>query len=240
MIQYRQNHKMELNMQITNIITDESLMELTQHGTVSFPCEFYYDVIQNYDFGRINWHWHKEFEFAIAESDDVQCLVGNQTISLNKGDGVFLNSGIIHSFETTKEGLLPNILFSPEFIAPIKSTIHEKFIEPFLLSEISHIVLTTSCSWQKEILDSLKQLFCLFNSSSAAMELEVHTLACSIWTLLFQHRDKLQTIEASGTSRLTQSRLRAMLRYIELNYPTKLTLSHIAQAANISISEALR
>lgn len=228
-------------MQLTKIITDESLMELTQHGTPSFPCEFYYDVIQKYDIGRINWHWHKEFEFAIAKSDDIQCLVGNQAIVLKKGDGIFLNSGIIHSFETTQVGLMPNILFSHEFIAPIKSAIHEKFIEPFLLSEISHLVLTDSTSWQKEILERLNQIFQQFTSSnSITMELEVHTLVCTIWNLLFQHKDKLQTIEASGTSRLTQSRLRTMLRYIELNYSRKLSLDYIAQAANISISEALR
>ena len=46
--------------------------------------------------------------------------------------------------------------------------------------------------------------------------------------------------EKLGISLRSQSRLRKMMRYIEANYSQKLYLEDIAQAANISKSEAIR
>lgn len=47
-------------------------------------------------------------------------------------------------------------------------------------------------------------------------------------------------MEKLGISLRSQSRLRKMMRYIEANYSQKLYLEDIAQAANISKSEAIR
>ena len=45
-------------MQITEIITDETLREIREHGTPEFPFEYYLDDIDEIGQGYVEWHWH--------------------------------------------------------------------------------------------------------------------------------------------------------------------------------------
>ncbi|BCJ93878.1 hypothetical protein acsn021_14470 [Anaerocolumna cellulosilytica] len=76
-------------MQNTKIITDESLMELIPHGTVSFPFKYYYEDILLFENHIIDWHWHKEVEFMTVLEGTVLCSIGNLKISLKKGSGTY-------------------------------------------------------------------------------------------------------------------------------------------------------
>jgi len=227
-------------MQNTQIITDDTLMELTPHGTDQFPFQYYYDDILKYDTGNISWHWHKEFEFCTVERGTVDCMIGNTKILLREGEGMFINSGIIHSFETSDHGIMPNILFLPEFLSAEGSRIYEKFIHPFLDTEVSHIVFSDNVIWQNEVISILYEIYQLFKNKSETMELEIHTLACRMWTTLFLHKEDIISVPKSGVSMLSQARLKQMIRFMEERYSDKLTLADIALSANISKSEALR
>ena len=55
-------------MQITEIITDETLREIREHGTPEFPFEYYLDDIDEIGQGYVEWHWHNEIEWAWVES----------------------------------------------------------------------------------------------------------------------------------------------------------------------------
>ena len=54
-------------MQITEIITDETLREIREHGTPEFPFEYYLDDIDEIGQGYVEWHWHNEIEWAWVE-----------------------------------------------------------------------------------------------------------------------------------------------------------------------------
>ena len=49
-------------MQITEIITDETLREIREHGTPEFPFEYYLDDIDEIGQGYVEWHWHNEID----------------------------------------------------------------------------------------------------------------------------------------------------------------------------------
>ena len=87
-------------MQITEIITDETLREIREHGTPEFPFEYYLDDIDEISQGYVEWHWHNEIEWAWVESGKVICRIGNEKIILEAGEGIFINSRVIHRFET--------------------------------------------------------------------------------------------------------------------------------------------
>lgn len=87
-------------MQITEIITDETLREIREHGTPEFPFEYYLDDIDEIGQGYVEWHWHNEIEWAWVESGKVICRIGNEKIILEAGEGIFINSRVIHRFET--------------------------------------------------------------------------------------------------------------------------------------------
>jgi len=227
-------------IQQTKIITDESMMEIIPHGTPNFPFQYYYDDIHKYENQYIDWHWHSEFEFISVKKGRVLCTIGNTKIALREGDGLFINSGIIHGFEAPEEGIIPNILFSPAFLAPEGSLIYNRFLESLADSDISHMVLQPEAAWQREILLMLSEIYRLCDHQDIAWELDVQSLTGKIMAILSRHKTGLITNKKTGITPISQARLKRMTQYIEQHYPEKITLQDIANSADISKSEALR
>ena len=55
---------MQITEIITEIITDETLREIREHGTPEFPFEYYLDDIDEIGQGYVEWHWHNEIEWS--------------------------------------------------------------------------------------------------------------------------------------------------------------------------------
>ena len=226
-------------MQITKIVTDETLKELRAHGTEKFPFQYNREEMQQFDEEKIEWHWHREFEFVKVMYGSVYCLIRTQQIQLEAGEGLFINARVVHSIENCKDGAIANILFSSDLIAAETSVIYDNCIRDFIESECSHIVLRDASAWQEKILEKLEEIFEICSHASFC-ELDMHIRVCNLWLLFCGHREELVKMEKLGISLRSQSRLRKMMRYIEANYSQKLYLEDIAQAANISKSEAIR
>lgn len=227
-------------MQITKIVTDETLRELREHGTEAFPFQYNHEELRQYDEEKIEWHWHKEFEFVQVVEGSLFFLVGGMRIELQEGDGLFINSRIIHSLENHRQGVISNILFSSSLIAAEKSIIYKKYIQEICESDKSHIVFKKETPWQKTFLVKLGYIFRICQGENELNELDMHICLCKLWNILYIHRKEMVNMEKSGISIRSQSRLRKMVRYIEQNYAEKLFLGDIASAANISKSEAMR
>ena len=48
-------------------------------------------------YGDIPWHWHEEFEFGYVLCGEIVYRTNEHEYTLHKGDGIFINSGILHS-----------------------------------------------------------------------------------------------------------------------------------------------
>ena len=227
-------------MKNTRIITDESRRELIAHGSPEFPFQYYYEKVHDFENASIDWHWHNEFEFVTVIKGSIYCSIGNVEFLLSEGDGIFINSGIFHSFRTPDQGIIPNILFSPEFIAPEESLVHKKFIGPMLTSGVSHVLFHTDISWQQDVLSRLEQIYQLCHHRPELWELDIHALACQIWSDLFRHKEEFITLKKTGVTQLSQARLKRMTDYIRQHFQSKMTLQDIAGSAGISKTEALR
>ena len=222
------------------IMTDNTLRETTAHGTTDFPFEYTIDDIQKFNKQCIEWHWHNEFEFVTVDTGPVDCLVGSVRTRMYPGEGIFINSGIIHRFEAPACGTMPNILFVPNFIAPKNTLIYDKYIQPVMASQYSHIPLKQNVEWQNRILEILDCIYTEAHSPGRVMELQIHYLTGMLWSELFLSIG--DTLESRDQERnvLLQARLQRMLQFIHDRYWEKVTLQDIARAANISKSEALR
>lgn len=227
-------------MQFTHLNINDSLMELNEHGSDDFPFVYYYEDIHKYDVGYIDWHWHREFEFVSVEEGSVLLRVGSQQTLLREGEGIFVNSGVLHRLDAVGRGIISNILFAPEFLAAEHSRIYGEFIATFLTSDISHLPLVESVPWQSGVLRQLSQIYRLCRTEESAWEIGVHALALTVWGEMFRHRNDFLFGGKAEVKRVAQARLRKMTQYIEENYASRLTLAEIAQAAGISQSEALR
>ncbi|CQR55034.1 AraC family transcriptional regulator [Paenibacillus riograndensis] len=222
------------------VITNDQLREMTTHGSKNFPIQYYLDDINHYPDRRINCHWHDEIEFAVIQEGEANYQIGDQTVVLHKGEGIFINSGIIHGYEAENHTLVPNIVFSPELIAGGNQTVYQKYIQPIQNSQISYLYLSSRVSWQEDILMSLNHIFSTCNSEDETRELDIQIAITSIWRQVFLHQDSCSSSPHTATYITTQTRLRLMIEYIANHFMEKIRLEDIAFAAKVSKSEALR
>lgn len=225
-------------MDAHRINTDETLRETARHGNSNYPFAYYPENIWQFDFHRIDWHWHHELEFVFVAEGAARCLVGTNKIELQQGCGIFINSGILHRFEAECSTFIPNIVFSPTLLAPEKSLIYEKYVSPLINASVPYQIFDPQIMWQNQVLQVLSQIFAL-QETEENNELRTIPLLLQIWDLLYRHLDA-----ASGSFDLQrlnhkQARLQTMMQYIHDHYMEEITLEMIADSASISKSGAL-
>ncbi|RHU44056.1 cupin domain-containing protein [Clostridium sp. TF11-13AC] len=80
----------------------------------------------------IEWHWHTELEFIYIESGTVTLWIGEDQFHLTEGNGIFINTKVLHRLYSPSKALIPNFVFMPSFIAPCDSLIYQKYILPII------------------------------------------------------------------------------------------------------------
>ena len=91
---------MSFQNQFTKTTTDANLMETVHHGNAEYPFRYYYENIALFDFKCIDWHWHSELEFIYIESGNVVFDIGTVHFELNEGNGIMINSKILHRLQS--------------------------------------------------------------------------------------------------------------------------------------------
>lgn len=218
-------------------VTDDTLRETASHGSSSYPFAYYPENVWQFDFHRIDWHWHHELEFLFAAEGTVLCLVGADKFELQQGCGLFINSGILHRFEAQSSVFLPNIVFSPTLLAPEKSLMYEKYIAPVINAPAPYQIFHPHVPWQRQVLEHLSRIFALQEEEDS--ELCTVQLLLQIWELLCGHIERRFGAADFRGFDLKQARLQTMMQFIHDHYMEELTLEQIAGSASVSKSGAL-
>lgn len=220
------------------ITTDETLRETVRHGNSSYPFAYYPEDIWQFDFHRVDWHWHHELEFLFVAKGTAICLVGTNKIKLHQGCGLFINSSILHRFEAQGSTFVPNIVFSPTLLAPESSLIYEKYISPVINSSIEYQIFNPHTTWQNHVLQLLSQVLAL-QETDENNELCTIQLLFKIWDIMTKHIDLASSPSDLYRFNHKQARLQTMMQYIHDHYTEEITLETIAASASISKSGAL-
>lgn len=220
------------------IVTDENLMESAKHGTDSYPFKCYFEKLSQFDFHCIDWHWHTEWEFVYVESGSMTVCVGESMFTLSEGNGIFINSKILHKFYSSDETVIPNFLCMPSFLAPENSLIYQKYIQPIVSSSLSYLILNGEKLWQGEALEIMKQIFSA-QAREGDGELFTSVLMQKLWLIIYENIDKTCMEEQTDDSGSAQARLQLMMQFLHQNYAEDISLKEIACYANISKSTVL-
>ena len=222
-----------------HIITDDTFRETAAHGSESFPFCYYLEDIWDFDFHCIDWHWHHELEFIYVKSGTAVCYVGDEKFLLPQGSALFVNSGILHRYESAASTLMPNIVFSPSLLAADTTLLYEQYIAPILSSSLCFQAFSPDVPWQGKILGLLNKLFSIQDSEEKR---ELHTVQAlwEIWEILFDSLSSSLQKNPVHAGKNNQVRLRIMMEYIHEHYSEPVTLDEIASCALISKSSALQ
>ena len=243
------------------IILDHQLQETLVFPDPSFPIQYYVDDLHQWAGRQVPLHWHFGYEFFSAVSQDIEVQVGNEQLMLLKDESILITGGQLHSYRLTSPQepcLCPNIVFSDNVLAPLTSTVFQKYLRHILNdSALPCIIISGQKDWQREISECLFRIYGIFTAEgnlcdtapdqapvksmhSDCPEIDVHLSLFEIFKILYCHRSELHHIKISRPDQKTQIRLQKMLHYIQTCYPEKLTLEKIAASAGISRSEAGR
>ncbi|MEY8338497.1 AraC family transcriptional regulator [Lachnospiraceae bacterium 62-35] len=222
------------------IITTDDLREAKQHGAPDFPMKFYIDDTREFYNNRLDWHWHNEFEILTISEGTAIVHIDSHSFTLNSGEGLFINSSILHQFASESYAIMPNILFSPAFIAPVQSTIYQKYVAPIEDSTLSYLIFRPNIMWHKQILELLHSLFYQL-SQETFNELYIRTLLSEIWLIMLEYIEpSLIKRENSARIDFSYKSVPVMIQYIQIHYADEITLKDVAAAAKVSKNTAIR
>lgn len=226
------------------ILLDHQLREQIPHKTTEFPVTYYHDELAELPNWSGPFHWHPDFEIATAASGVLDYQVGQQHITLEPGDSIFVNGNVLHGIRQLSGDSpdpVPIILFSGTAIAPEHSTIYQKYIQPIARCDaLPYIVFRHDTGSCREIHHLIQDIYSLFRRQSPCYEMAVQRNISRILAYIFCNLDRFPKSEATRIQIKGQIRLQKMLTYIHEHYREDVTLEDIAAAANVSRSEAGR
>ena len=228
-------------MQLTQIVTDDAMMERNRPEIQGGRIDYYYEDIYRYRDHEIGWHWHREFEIMLVEQGRAQVRIGEVETVLEEGQAVFVNTGVMHSFKANASCIAPNLVFPAEFIAQESGEVYRKYIMPFFEKTYSCMLIRGEKEYEKKMLSCLKELSGICRRAEETWEVLAQARLLCLWSMLYLNRgDMICGAQKRMPSMLTETRLRKMTAFIHLHFMEKISLAEIAAAGNVGKNEAIR
>ena len=219
---------------------DDTGRELLTYGTEDFPIAFFDDDLAKIS---IPYHWHDELEIVVITEGSVRVRIAGSEFALDKGDGYFSNSGILHTETlTTRAGHQHALVFSPKIISQHEDLIWKTYISPVLgNAQIPFLRLTPSVSWQNEILRLAESAWNQGAYETIDYPLGVRSSLSQAFSIIVNNMDD-PGFEShySDAFQRDEYRIKKVLVFIDANYDKAINIEDIAGSANISISTCLR
>ena len=218
-------------MRLMDIQTGPDQRELTEHGSLQFPLEIHYDSLYEFCNRRVACHWHEELEIPVVLQGAVRYRLRDQTVDLEQGEGLVINSRVPHSTVPLGEGepVLLTTIFHPSLLYGTPATsVYQNLLGPYMRNAgLAGIRLS------RQEADFLGRINALYQEAPFGFELEIQGLLCRLFFgLLSGRREQLQTSGVSQEASL--SRLKALLDILHRNYGERLSLGDLAASVSLS------
>ena len=227
-------------MIFSGTVVDGSQRELATHGSTAFPLAIYADSLRN---DEVPWHWHEEWELILALDGEVLVCTGGARYLLKAGEGVFVNSQILHGcwdWENS-HSRLHSVVFHPRLVGgSLDSVFHQRYVQPLVHNRaLESLHLTPEIPWQRDFLDNVEQVWQCCSRGNRGYEFRARQLLSENLLLLLDHVPESPT-QPSVRQQRDAERIKAMLQYIHDHCTDPISTLDIAGSASVSESECLR
>ena len=230
---------MDTNSKYTMIRTDENLRETVCHGSTQYPFAYYDEDVWEFDLHCIDWHWHAELEFVYVRSGTMKVMIGSERFEVGPHTGLFINTKVLHRFDSESSVVIPNILFLPTLLASEDSLLYQNYIRPLLYGSAPYQVFSEDIPWQAHINQLLLEIFEM-QQDDAKHEWKTVKLLMELWETLYQHTRVCEEVQGNQPSVTKQAQLQIMMQYIQEHYRRPVTLDELAASVSISKSSAMK
>lgn len=225
---------------IKEIKMGKSLYEYDLHRTDGVDYALYFSDISSYVGKKVPLHWHREFEITLVTKGRVKIFLDSIETVLEEGEGVFINSEIFHGynkFENENSQFL-TVVFDSSFIigSENENLLFSKYIDPLISnSNLGFIKFSPNIDWHCLCLENINNLF-NFNFSEPYYEFSIREFLTKVICLIHQNNSDYKTPDLHGMN-FTVSK---MTDFIKENYTEPISVTDIANSANISRRDCFR
>ena len=220
------------------VVADAEGREQAQHGSALFPIACYAEDLAFYS---VAWHWHEEFEFILAALGPIHVDVNKTRLTLQTGQGVFVNSGALHAVEPAESrALLHSGVFHPRLVGGVDTVFWQKLVRPLLQPGApAFFLLDQAVPWQKQVLLCLQEAWKGVADEPFGYENRVrYHLTAALRLLITQCVGG--KVKVSEQEQIASERMKQMLRYVEDHFAEEVTVAKIADSVALSESACLR
>lgn len=182
-------------------------------------------------------HWHDDLQFIYALEGQVDIVTPDRSATITSGEGIFINSGVIHLVQRAGTCRYKSFIFPKRLITFYPGSPAATMVDRLAGNPAVPVYTIDRRPCNQGLLHHLKSLSELGQGATPESAYRILIELCTLWleldTAVGPHRP-------DSPDRLTDRRLRTFLNYIEEHYAEPLALDELAQSAHVSKSECLR
>lgn len=227
-----------MSLQECALNINHSQKELHPHGTLEFPCAGYASTYTNAPGSIVPWHWHEELEIVYIKKGTLKLQIPSTTYIMNAGDCAVINTNILHYAVAIDYCELHSLVFSTFIITgSISSAFYQKYMQPLL--SCSSFTCIAFEAQHSDIAQYFCKAFESLRTDAFGYEFTVREELSRICLYLYNHFSN-ELFTAKQTQNLDSIRIEKMIDFMQNHYKEDITLSHIAESADVGERECLR
>ncbi len=228
----------------STIRVNDFMKEKKAHGNLEYPLAVYHVDLHSLYMGFVRWHWHEEIEIDVVTEGRMECMIGNDSFILEKGDYLFINQNVMHSIHPigNESGCFHAIVFHPAILFNYTKTyLNTKYLLPIVSNtNLKYFIMNTSYAHYSEVNAQLSELVEVNTTHDFGFELISRSCLSRFWLLLLKEFNAADQTATKETLSLSESRAKEAIIYIQEHYNEAITLEEIAAAIHVSKSECCR
>lgn len=185
---------------------------------------------------QIPIHWHSALQFVFVLKGRLTIRISDKNIVLNTGEGVFINSNIVHEIQGL-ENISEFYCWNIE-IPDIASYLEYKYIS--YVSQhaemIPYIHLSHKNVVQRELLADIESVGNIYQKQAMHFKLDIMVYFYKILKWLVKYLEQ----QPAELTYHFDDRVKQMMSYIHKHFQDKITLCHLSQSVYLSEAEAIR
>ncbi len=217
-----------------NNVLDKNNKQLNLKGTIELPVAIYKSDLKK---EAVAYHWHEEIELIVVLEGEMELIVELEKYVLKQGEGIFINSGRLHSCVNfnSADCIIKSFVFHSRFIyGDLSSILFENYFRDFLSNTSVRV-----CALPQEAFRLVLSAYDIFEKKSFGYEFFTReNLTKTLLAVMESTEHNQKPLEIKAIKQL--DRCKAMMSFIQQNFQNEITLLDVAQSAGIKESEALR
>ena len=216
---------------------DKDGREILDEGRELFNFLYCYGDINGYFERTINTHFHKELEVFLLLSGSVLIEAGGERHTLKAGEGCFINSDILHSYQSLDDNgcTYYSFVFDASIIAGMATSIFDtNYVTPLLTTGPEYIFFSSE---DKSFSSLFKEIAKIAKEEADEYEFYIRNL---LSLLFLEIRKKSRSLPSANRNFKEDSKIKKLLSYIEEHIGEEISIPSLASVVSVSSRECQR